>query len=406
MSKLKGIAVSSVSVAHDQEIAAGSITPRTHLARDFAHAELQPKAASLQQDAAEIYYADEYKCSNASADVGLLHFGINVYNAGVANAAKSHSAPLPPSSGGSTASSGGGKKASKQQEALQKAKGITDFEKDVRALAIQHLDSVANNVAIVIDVFARNDDGTIRMTKGGTSVPEVHCVTLYRQPQKGKSGNDYLVIDPSNASFSYVLVDGGLNVKVCTASDPLKIYQPGDLPGPDSWRDCLDIAVKMGASLTVGKPYIEVDAKATEPWIEPKALFSSIPVKELTNLTATYSSLPAILKDHPVRVNQSSDVVEAKLATFYIKRIKAALDNIKDSFIKIDPMNLAARIEQKLPSVFANKYTDNSEALKEMEKYCSSLEHLAQKVQDPAFIKAQECAIIIGDTPNIDSLLQ
>jgi hypothetical protein len=104
-----------------------------------------------------------------------------------------------------------------------------------------------NERVILVDIFARNDDGTIKLQGEN---PETHTVILC----KGNEGK-ILVIDPNNSSFSSHLAtqyNKGAGLEV--APSLCKIYQPvnKDSIGTsiNSSRDCIDIAIKLAYKLS------------------------------------------------------------------------------------------------------------------------------------------------------------
>lgn len=111
---------------------------------------------------------------------------------------------------------------------------------------------LASNKTVIVDIFARNDDGSIKIEK---NIAETHAVVLFKQIDQCQ----IFVIDPSSFSFSKhvpsnaerILMHDDKNY-VITLPEILKgakIYVSPDKervgPNPDQYRDCIDIAVKL-----------------------------------------------------------------------------------------------------------------------------------------------------------------
>lgn len=149
-----------------------------------------------------------------------------------------------------------------------KAVQPTDIEKNIVNNAIQHLKDT-NSKTILVDVFPRtlkqtesNKVGTIDLTKG----VESHTALLYN------NGTNILIIDPNNPQFSAFLQ----NINPCIQSSYRaddKIYTRHGESGPDLWRDCIDIAVKLAFVLNHSK----------ENYKDIKSIIESKYVKSLSN---------------------------------------------------------------------------------------------------------------------------
>ena len=213
------------------------------------------------------------------------------------------------------------------------------------------------------------------------------------------------MIDPSNSSFSYILTSAHLDLKLCFALDPVKIYKANGSTGPklDEWRDCVDIAVKIGFGLERNKDVIEVDSQG----IVQKSLVETITVKNITNQCSVYDALPKIVHTYPIRAHQSSDRIESALTTLYLKLADTAIEGIYEALREsmIDPFHLKGRVEQKYDlKLILSQSTPHADSINALKGLCNQLNILQIKIHtSPLFIEEQECAIIGG--LGIDPLL-
>ena len=240
----------------------------------------------------------------------------------------------------------------KFQELKAKAKNqVTSTEQSVVTQAIDYLNESGRKTALV-DLFARHTkdgqyksghkyegqkfiSGHIKYTKDGTL--ETHTVVLYKQ------GSKYLVIDPSNAEFSAILVGAHNDIRVCF-SKKFQVYQPIEnaeeegLLGskPNQWRDCIDIAVKLAFNLNRNEQLLELEQFNEAEVIKTDSLKNNISIEEISNNTETHKVLPGELDYYPLRTKQSSNIVEGKL---YNTALKYLFNTYKALETKITEMN-------------------------------------------------------------------
>lgn len=93
--------------------------------------------------------------------------------------------------------------------------------------ALKHMD--AGNKTAIVDIFERNEDGSIRI--GSDGKPGIHSILLSTQIEKGIK--QILVIDPSNSKFSQHLMFNktiicGIDtlVQILVSPTIIKIYSP------------------------------------------------------------------------------------------------------------------------------------------------------------------------------------
>ena len=146
----------------------------------------------------------------------------------------------------------GSKKSNKSNKEDQPDILLHPLEVKLIQNAIMSLKSSEHKTAL-IDIFARTDKEDINIDSK-TGIPETHTVVLYKN-----SENEFVIIDPSNSTFSRhialssnnELIDGA--VRIIAPEKEIKIYSPASKdkigPNPDQYRDCIDIAVKLAFGL-------------------------------------------------------------------------------------------------------------------------------------------------------------
>lgn len=180
--------------------------------------------------------------------------------------------------------------------------------------------------AVVVDIFARTDNGTQIRKEGKTGYPEVHSVVLWKK--KKTEGKDQIVlIDPSKVDFSehirvalqskkYV----GDHVKVIKANFPGPknvLYGKGKCDtGPSDYkvslplaRDCIDIAAKICAELNEQQKEVES--------IEPIEINT---FTKLTNQSRINKQLGQKLDGTVMREPQGSLVKDRKEAASFFEK--------------------------------------------------------------------------------------
>lgn len=280
----------------------------------------------------------------------------------------------PSTKGGSgTASSPGVDVATHKAEAQ---KQVTQYEIDVVTKAIAHLNATGQTAkTALVDIFerdtggniaaAKDASGTIIMTASGRPKPATHTVVLFAQEVKCQGvnqGTKYLVIDPSNASFSHILAGASDDIRLCF-SKKCQIYTPKDKtmvgPGPDKWRDCIDIAVKLAFNIEVNtrlgmfQVAVKEDATTNSGEIEFVSLRDSAPVKEVTNQKDVYKKLPDEVSTHPMRLKQSSDVKVEKKVTAALKILDKTSTDLRKTLEALDLYHAFSALEQKIKDFYS-----------------------------------------------------
>jgi hypothetical protein len=156
---------------------------------------------------------------------------------------------------------------------------------------------------VLVDIFARKDDGAIKME---STKPEVHTIVLYVQPNEGK--NQIVIIDPSNSEFSKHLVfntfkrlfEPDTDIELLIPQKELRIYEPADKnkigPNSDQYRDCIDIGVKIAFGLNKFKGKIDI-----------KDITALDIIKQVTNSDDMNEYLPDLEEADPLRIKQASE---------------------------------------------------------------------------------------------------
>lgn len=189
--------------------------------------------------------------------------------------------------------------------------------------AVEYLCSTPNKTCVV-DIFARNDDGSIKIQDGKI---EIHALSLYAKKDEDKV--EILVIDPSNSDFSKHIVSNSQrilfgieypNVQILAPKLQIKIYTPAGETGPNlnQYRDCIDIAVKICFGLS--KHDGEVD-------ISKLAELESI--KEVTNNQALNVAIffnPSVSR---ARIRQASDDSIREDVDKIMKKINLQIESLK-----------------------------------------------------------------------------
>ena len=280
--------ISKYDSIHRDAIKKRSITPETY------------KEVEFSEDA--IFYVDEYQYK-ASTTSHVLHFGINIYREELKEELAKHNKMLKKTLKDSDVISllnkteKGKKPEELEQEKYQQlqkykeesAQNLTPIETYIVNTAIKYLDE-QNKKTVLVEVFEREAGGQVKESLAK------HTVILYKQ------NNKYIVIDPSNAEFSTILVGGHRDIVACF-NKKLKIYQPTegaeekDLLGlkPHQWRDCVDIAVKLAFNLNKNNQEIGLEKFKELEIVKADSLKSNFSIEEVSNNSEMYKTLPGEL---------------------------------------------------------------------------------------------------------------
>lgn len=297
-----------------EKIASGSITPSSYISREF------------EASFADRIFIDSYLSKNG---VEIQRFGINITAPDVIEEAKKTKVDLIDSSG----SGGSGKGSFKSQTAAlnymltSQSDSIIHLEAEVEAFqqAINHLFADNNRVIALVDIVVR----TVTDDKSSLVFPDTlktHTVVLYKNPSVEGRKHSVVVIDPNNFTFSFHLSNKDLTDKI--SHDQLekiiafktgkKIYDPEKNStgfATDKFRDCIDIAVKLGFYLSSPDIFCPEAARVSA------GAGSALPTAAEIANEKDLLSMPAILalergelqklwysdSDFAIRARQSSD---------------------------------------------------------------------------------------------------
>lgn len=309
----------NLSKAIEEEIGRYSITPTTLESRNFFNT------------TDDHLFVDQYRCGKNSVE----RYGLNINSSGLLKEVedynlKNHKATLVAPSIASTNTKDAVKNANTiKDQKLESQNILTKLEYHNTNLAIKQCQS--GYKAVLVDVFERDANNNINVDQTSL-LPKTHTVVLYEQLGK------YLVIDPSNATFSHVLSGAHDDIRLCF-SNKLQIYKgDGKNIGPlhDQWRDCIDIAVKLAFNLNVNFKLGFDTIKVTElggniGYIDFPSIKESAAIREITNQKESiYKKLYDVVSDHPIRLKQSSEVVESKKATALLTTLESVSAKLSD----------------------------------------------------------------------------
>lgn len=384
--KIQGNFTKDQSLKHSTDISKRSITPDTHKSRILVKDEKDLKIFSkikqkviekqeffIKQEEIMLdkfdhqFYVDEYQYKGSKTS-HVLHFGINTYRDELEeelveyNNKQKEKFELKSLSKGSE---------DKRIEAiksfqLKAEKVLTEYEKYVVQKAVEHLSTNQMQKTVLIDFFVRDVDNKIQFTDKGIAI--THTVVLYSQLDK------YLLIDPSNTTFSYILAGAHPSIVLCI-NEQMQIYKPlsSDKTGahPYQWRDCVDIAVKLAFSLNSNNDTIEINSikhqQNSVEVIDFASLQNTHSIKDITNQKSLYASLPSDTKEYPIRSKQSSDIKESATTTLLLKSISNKFLQIEEKLTNIDPHRLIAKYTELREKTFAdNSKETHKEFIKQL----------------------------------------
>lgn len=402
VNKIRGRTTEEQYLKHITEISKRSITPDTHKSRtlvvdekEFVNFKLLDKQEIITKEVSldieenlmtqkeeldHQFYVDEYQYKGSKTS-NVLHFGINIFYNNLeerlfihdkivkAEFLKTNKKIVAGSELGSVINQEKVLKANEYKEDSKKL--LTDFEKDIFKQASNYLNSSPETHTVLIDIFARHDKegvynenharqgekyakGDIKITLEGYR--ETHTVVLYKQ------GDKYLVIDPSNPTFSTILVGVDDQIRVCFNSK-LQIYKPLSETGAErgDWRDCVDIAVKLAFNININPPQIKLQntnqAEIYFETIDYESLRNISSVKEITNQQTVYKQLPTALEKNVWRIKQSSDIIEQKKMTVVFKVLNNAYAQIEDKLSKLDLYESQNSIDKNKSNFYKQTYS-------------------------------------------------
>lgn len=294
------------------EVREGSITPTTFSSREYTN----PQAPVFR----EIY---DYSGNSVTrfginsrainSDLTFVNFTATGTSAGVCSGL---------SAGAPTGSS---RHSTKRFVATQVDEILhTIIETDALNTALEYLLSDDSIKTVLVDIIER-DGKELKTTNG---IYKTHSVVLYKNPIGVDGKYEIIVIDPSNSAYSWHLENtdafSALTPEVAekvssirTYHQSLQIYKadtkdkyghPIKLgPGSTDFRDCVDIAVKIGLGLNMLDPanlYVNIDEINEHPV-----------VIALSNNDNIDNYLIAKVKGVPVRLKQTSNVEIVKKFT-------------------------------------------------------------------------------------------
>lgn len=252
------------------------------------------------------------------------------------------------------------------------------------ALLREASDILEHNKSVLVDIFARNNDGSIKSKDGK---PETHTVVLFKQP----SDNKIIIIDPTNSDLSKHISLNSIRIynqdvtpyKLISPSTEIKIYTPEKLKvggGFDQYRDCIDITVKIAFGLNELKEVIK----------DPQSIKSLRVVQEVTNNEDLNPSLTFFdPQEIPLRIMQASESgVRDKthqllenifrqfqlFQTYFKNKPEKTLDIRAENESKLKSINYTPAEYTKAIEDLLSLYHENTELLyKELNQFEASL---------------------------------
>ncbi len=261
-----------------------------------------------------------------------------------------------------------GTKSSKSQKDSEVLKPLHPIEVFLIQDAINFL-KTSESKSVLVDIFVRNDDGRISIKDNKL---DIHTVVLYCNREIGK----IIVIDPSNPDFSKHIATNSVrlfresegNFEI-TIPPIQKIYVPFNKdnvgPGPDQYRDCIDLSAKIAFGLNKLNGYINT-----------QDIMSSSVIQEITNQEQSNKSLFFSSDEAIARIRQASDDnIRAKfqeLLLSFDKLTKATDCYSKSESLEIQKNNITLFSQCYLPNQYdecinslSNRYSENAKVLKE-----------------------------------------
>ena len=336
------------------------------------------KKVIFEKSEEDPYYKEYYEHKNSN----VTRFGLNVSSKEVSSIVKEYNTTKKDAIDTKSLTS-----IASEKNALKNIGTITNYQKDSQKI-LTKLEYINTSMAIeslqtgiktvLVDIFDRDADYNVK-TDIETSLYKIHTVVLFEQFGK------YLVIDPSNATFSYALAAAHKDIRLCF-SNKLQTYKPEGTtgPNPDQPRDCIDIAVKLAFNLNINEKsgfnkISVIELGQDVGYIDFPSLKESVSVKEITNQKLMYSKLPKVVESYPMRAKQSSDVKYEKQVTTLLKYIDNAFSKVSQKIEELDLYYARVKIGQKFTGIFEKTYTPM-----DYDKAVGDLYDLAQDVSDIA----------------------
>jgi hypothetical protein len=211
----------------------------------------------------------------------------------------------------------------------------TDVKTNIVKTAIHYLMNT-DSKTVLVDVFPRVLDSKAEGTPVGTiklsGNIETHTALLYN------TGEKILVIDPNNPQFSAFLENVNPTHIQSSYRANDKIYTRAGESGLESWRDCIDIAVKLAFVLNASE----------NNYKDVKGIIYSPEVKLITNNPVIDNKI-FYSKNKVIREKQTSDFEKIILFNQNLEQ-KAELFNKQQDFLD----KAKEQADQKLLNMFEN----------------------------------------------------
>jgi hypothetical protein len=211
----------------------------------------------------------------------------------------------------------------------------TDVKTNIVKTAIHYLMNT-DSKTVLVDVFPRVLDSKAEGTPVGTiklsGNIETHTALLYN------TGEKILVIDPNNPQFSAFLENVNPTHIQSSYRANDKIYTRAGESGLESWRDCIDIAVKLAFVLNASE----------NNYKDVKGIIYSPEVKLITNKPVIDNKI-FYSKNKVIREKQTSDFEKIILFNQNLEQ-KAELFNKQQDFLD----KAKEQADQKLLNMFEN----------------------------------------------------
>lgn len=177
---------------------------------------------------------------------------------------------------------------------------ITEQEKAITESALAYLNMLEKGKCVLVDVFDRKNS-------------DIHTCVFVKQ------GQNNILLDPSNPSFSIFLKQISDNLYVYTDKNKT-IYTPvggsaNTGPKTSQARDCIDIAVKLAFAINHTKGELPL----LNDKVDSAKLGLNHAIESITNCTKVSGLFSKEVEKYTLKVKQSSNVVESKKASTLLK---------------------------------------------------------------------------------------
>lgn len=325
----------------DAEIAGYSITPTSFESREYEGSYDAP------------IFVESYR---NPAGINILRYGINIARVLPEPGVWEPSSPV-----SSFAGPGSSVRSSSTKYSEAEIKSVRHHGVEIAALRMATARLLCSVDKVVICDILERDKAIIKQQL----VP--HAVLLYKNPVGHDVKHEIVVIDPSNFQYSSHLSSLDIMTSVIhpllssikTFHKTTQIYKPAGSTGfgHDQYRDCIDIAVKLGFGLSQSLP----DPSFTT--------IESVKSNDVVVMVSNMTTVDTYFNDkgHPVRIKQASDtgivgafrVIEIQVAE-QVKIIQKISSDVQDRISSYDQYiamssSVTPALEASVSSIKASK---------------------------------------------------